>query len=87
MSLLENASRATRVPWYARSSEPGLSEERQPSPAGPITDEIPATLETVPHVGAGRTLQTIRLGNDIGGTSIASAITPEPVSRRLSNSS
>ena len=68
MSLLENASRAATVPWYARSSEPGLSEERQPSAAGPITDEDPASLKSVPHIGAGRTLQTIRLGNDIGRT-------------------
>src|SRR5688572_30032485 len=68
MSLLENASRATTVPWYTRSSEPGLSEERKPSVAGPLTDETPASLQAVPHVGAGSTLQTIRFGNDIGGT-------------------
>ncbi len=68
MSLLENASRATTVPWYTRLSEPGLSEERQPSPAGPLTDENPPKLHSVPHIGAGRTLQTIRIGTDIGGT-------------------
>src|SRR5688500_15416479 len=68
MSLLENASRATTGPWYTRSSEPGLSEERQPSPAGPLTDENPPKLHSVPQIGAGRTLQTIRIGTDIGGT-------------------
>jgi cytochrome P450 len=77
MSLLENVSRTSTVPWYARSSEPGLRVDFEPSPAGPVSDgEVPAVgvppaqnaWGTVPHVGAGRTLQTIRLGLDIGGT-------------------
>ncbi len=67
MSLLQSASRTDVTPWYFRTSEPGLTAESRPSPAGPITDGAPAG-GTVPHVGAGRTLQTIRLGLDIGGT-------------------
>ena len=67
MSLLDNASRTATVPWYERSSEPGLSADLEPSPAGPVTEGEPAG-RPVPHVGAGRTLQTIRLGMDIGGT-------------------
>jgi cytochrome P450 len=66
MSLLEHATRNDTTPWFKRTSEPALSAERQPSPAGPVDDD--ATGRPVPHVGAGRTLQTIRLGNDIGGT-------------------
>ncbi len=66
MSLLEHASRTTATPWYLRSSEPGLRADFVPSPAGPVDGEAPD--RPVPHVGAGRTLQTIRLGMDIGGT-------------------
>ncbi len=68
MSLLEAAGRTDATPWHLRASDPDLTEERQPSPAGPITEDVPAQLGPVPHVGAGRTLQTIRLGMDIGGT-------------------
>jgi cytochrome P450 len=67
VSLLETANGTDVTPWYLRTSEPELASERRPSPAGPITDGQP-TGRTVPHVGAGRTLQTIRLGLDIGGT-------------------
>ncbi len=67
MSLLESARRADVTPWYLRTSEPDLTSEFRPSPAGPITDGQ-LTGGPVPHVGAGRTLQTIRLGMDIGGT-------------------
>ncbi|HUR34652.1 MAG TPA: cytochrome P450 [Vicinamibacterales bacterium] len=67
MSLLEHATRNDTPPWFERSSEPGLSADFEPSPAGPVSDED-APGQPVPHVGAGRTLQTIRLGRDIGGT-------------------
>ncbi|HJR89323.1 MAG TPA: cytochrome P450, partial [Aeromicrobium sp.] len=67
MSLLESAKRTDATPWYLRTSDPGLAAEFTPSPAGPVDDGQP-TGRTVPHVGAGRTLQTIRLGMDIGGT-------------------
>src|SRR4029450_1385305 len=66
-SLLESASRTTTIPWYARSSEPGLGADLEPSPAGPISDGE-FTGRPVPHIGAGRTLQTIRLGMDVGET-------------------
>lgn len=67
MSLLERGTQADAIPWFERTSEPDLVREFHPSPAGPITDGT-STGRTVPHVGAGRTLQTIRLGMDIGGT-------------------
>ena len=67
MSLLEHATRNDTPPWFERSSEPGLSADFEPSPAGPVSDDE-AAGRPVPHVGAGRTLQTIRLGRDIGGT-------------------
>ena len=67
MSLLEHATRNDTTPWFERSSEPGLSVDFEPSPAGPVSDDE-AAGHSVPHVGAGRTLQTIRLGRDIGGT-------------------
>jgi cytochrome P450 len=67
MSLVENATRTDSTPWYLRTSEPGLREELHPSPAGPVMDGDTATGDKVPHVGAGRTRQTIRLGMDIGG--------------------
>jgi len=67
VSLLESTRRADVTPWYLRTSEPDLTSEFRPSPAGPITDGQ-LTGREVPHVGAGRTLQTIRLGMDIGGT-------------------
>lgn len=66
MSLLEHVTNSDAIPWFERTSEPGLRAERQPSPAGPVDDV--SGLRPVPHVGAGRTLQTIRLGLDIGGT-------------------
>jgi cytochrome P450 len=66
MSLLESASRSTTTAWYNRTSEPDLRAELQPSPAGPATDGG-FTGRPLPHVGAGRTRQTIRLGMDIGG--------------------
>jgi cytochrome P450 len=67
MSLLEHATRNDTPPWFERLSEPGLSADFEPSPAGPVSDDE-AAGHPVPHVGAGRTLQTIRLGRDIGGT-------------------
>ena len=67
MSLLETARRTDATRWYLRTSEPNLISEFRPSPAGPLADGQPEG-GTVPHVGAGRTLQTIRLGMDIGGT-------------------
>ena len=67
MSLLERSPQSHAIPWFRRASDPGLSADRQPSPAGPVTDDD-TSLRPVPHVGAGPTLQTIRLGNDIGGT-------------------
>jgi cytochrome P450 len=67
VSVLDSASRTDATPWHLRTSEPNLTSEFQTSPAGPITDGQP-TGRSVPHVGAGRTLQTIRLGLDIGGT-------------------
>ncbi|MFL6088803.1 MAG: cytochrome P450 [Aeromicrobium sp.] len=67
MALLDAAAHTDDMPWFARASEPGLTAELRPSAAGPITDgEV--TGRGVPHIGAGRTLQTIRLGTDIGGT-------------------
>ncbi|HUQ00713.1 MAG TPA: cytochrome P450 [Aeromicrobium sp.] len=66
MSLLERAARTDAKPWHLRTSEPDLREELQPSPAGPVTDDA-FTGRTLPHIGAGRTRQTIRLGLDIGG--------------------
>lgn len=67
MSLLDSASHTDDARWYMRTSEPDLASEFQPSPAGPVTDSE-TTGAPVPHIGAGRTLQTIRLGLDIGGT-------------------
>lgn len=67
MSLLESRVDAASTPWHLRTSDPSLTVEREPSPAGPITDGEP-TGSPVPHVGAGRTRQTVRLGLDIGGT-------------------
>jgi len=67
VSLLDSANRTDVIPWHLRTSDPSLASEFRPSPAGPIVDGQP-TGGTVPRVGAGRTLQTIRLGMDIGGT-------------------
>ena len=66
MSLLDEAMYSETVPWFLRAPDAGLSVEREASPAGP-TDE-PESLRPVPHVGVGRTRQTIRMGLDIGGT-------------------
>jgi cytochrome P450 len=66
MSLLDSATRDETIPWHLRASEPNLRAELQPSPAGPVTDGEWVGRQ-VPHVGAGRTRQTIRLGLDIGG--------------------
>jgi cytochrome P450 len=66
MALLGEASRTDITPWFQRTSDPNLRAALQPSPAGPI-DGGDASARPIPHVGAGRTLQTIRLGMDIGG--------------------
>jgi cytochrome P450 len=68
VSLLESARRTDETSWYRRTSEPDLKSEFHPSPAGPITDGDTTGGRPVPHIGAGRTRQTIRLGMDIGGT-------------------
>lgn len=65
MSLLERAPQTDTVRWFDRRSQPELRAERQPSPAGPITDGD-TSGSPVPQVGVGPTRQTIRLGLDIG---------------------